>query len=108
MDSPDWIGWLASAVLLLTIGRQVFAQWKSNSSAGVSRWLFVGQVTASVGFTVYSYLLHNWVFLCSNVALLLTAVLGQWLYWRNKRRSASPRASGVCGTPEASASAKAP
>jgi MtN3 and saliva related transmembrane protein len=73
------------AVLLLTIGWQVFTQWKSNSSAGVSRWLFVGQVTASGGFTLYSYLLHNWVFLCSNIALLCTAVLGQVLYWRNKR-----------------------
>lgn len=52
----------------------------------MSKWLFVGQVTASVGFTIYSYLLHNWVFLCSNVALLCTAVLGQWLYWRNKKR----------------------
>ena len=85
MHSPDWIGWLASAVLLLTIGRQVFTQWKTNSSAGVSRWLFVGQVTASVGFTVYSYLLHNWVFFCSNVALLCTAIFGQVLYWRNKK-----------------------
>ena len=85
MKQTDWIGWLASGVLLLTIGRQVFTQWKSRSSAGVSRWLFVGQVTASAGFIIYSYLLRNWVFLCSNVALLGTAVLGQLLYWRNKK-----------------------
>ena len=75
---------MASAVLLVTIGRQVFTQWKTRSSAGVSKWLFVGQLTASVGFTIYSYLLHNWVFLCSNAALLCTAVIGQWFYWRNK------------------------
>jgi len=75
MKQTDWIGWLASGVLLLTIGRQVFTQWKSRSSAGVSRWLFVGQVTASAGFIIYSYLLRNWVFLCSNVALLGTAVV---------------------------------
>jgi MtN3 and saliva related transmembrane protein len=87
MRSIDWIGWVASLILLTTIGRQVFTQWKTRSSAGVSKWLFVGQVTASIGYSVYSYLLHNWVFLCSNLALLCTAVLGQWLYWRNRPQS---------------------
>jgi MtN3 and saliva related transmembrane protein len=85
MKPVDVIGWLASVVLLATIGRQVYTQWKSGSSAGVSKWLFVGQVAASVGYSVYSLMLHNWVFLSSNLALLGTAVLGQWLYWRNKR-----------------------
>jgi uncharacterized protein with PQ loop repeat len=85
MTSIDFIGWSASVILLLTIGRQVFTQWKTHTSAGVSKWLFIGQVSASVGYTVYSYLLHNWVFLCSNVALLCTAVIGQVLYWRNER-----------------------
>jgi MtN3 and saliva related transmembrane protein len=85
MNRVDLIGWAASLILLATIGRQVFTQWKSGSSQGVSRWLFLGQVTASVGFAVYSYLLRNWVFLCSNLALLGTAVLGQWLYLRNER-----------------------
>ena len=80
MNLVDAIGWAASVILLLTIGRQVYTQWKTGSSSGVSKWLFVGQVTASIGYTVYSYLLRNWVFLCSNVALLCTAVLGHWLY----------------------------
>jgi MtN3 and saliva related transmembrane protein len=87
MHSIDWIGWLASAILLTTVGRQVYTEWKTRSTAGVSRWLFVGQVAASVGFAIYSYLLRNWVFLFSNLALLMTALLGQWLYSRNKRRA---------------------
>jgi MtN3 and saliva related transmembrane protein len=82
----DAIGWAASLILLVTIGRQVHTQWKTASSVGVSKWLFAGQVTASAGFSVYSYQLRNWVFLCSNLALLCTAVLGQWLYWRNERK----------------------
>jgi MtN3 and saliva related transmembrane protein len=86
MKAVDALGWGASAVLLLTIGRQVFTQWKTGSSSGVSKWLFAGQVTASVGYAIYSYLLRNWVFLCSNLALLCTAVVGQWLYWRNEKR----------------------
>ena len=87
MNPIDWIGWLASVILLTTVGRQVYTQWKTRSTAGVSKWLFIGQVAASVGFAIYSYLLHNWVFLVSNVALLMTAVLGQWLYSRNKERA---------------------
>jgi MtN3 and saliva related transmembrane protein len=84
MKSAEWIGWASSAVLLLTIGRQVFTQWKTNSTAGVSRWLFLGQVTASLGFICYSWMLHNWVYVSSNIALLLTAIVGQLLYMRNK------------------------
>lgn len=87
VNPTEMIGWVSSLVLLLTIGRQVYTQWKTRSSAGVSRWLFVGQLTASTGYTVYSGLLHNWVFLTSNVALLLTAVIGQVLYLRNRRAS---------------------
>jgi MtN3 and saliva related transmembrane protein len=81
----ELIGWASSAILLATIGRQVYTQWKTKSTSGVSHWLFVGQLTASTGFTVYSFMLHNWVFVFSNVALLLTAVAGQILYNHNKR-----------------------
>jgi MtN3 and saliva related transmembrane protein len=84
MKSIDLIGWLSSAVLLTTIARQVFTQWRTRSAAGVSRWLFIGQLTASTGFALYSYLLHNWVFLVSNLALLLTAVAGEIIYLKNK------------------------
>ena len=48
------IGWFSSVVLVLTIGKQVYKQWKSGSSEGVSKWLFLGQMTASAGFTIYS------------------------------------------------------
>jgi MtN3 and saliva related transmembrane protein len=84
MNTVDLIGWGSSAVLLATIGRQVFSQWRSRSAAGVSRWLFIGQLAASTGFALYSYLLHNWVFLVSNLALLLTAVVGEVIYLKNK------------------------
>ena len=48
------------------------------------KWLFIGQITASVGFVVYSWLLGNWVFVVTNNALMLcTALLGQWIYVSN-------------------------
>lgn len=96
---PDLIGWAASIILLATLIRQVYSQWKSGQTQGVSRWLFIGQVTASVGFTVYSWLLDNWVFLFTNIAILLTAVAGEWIYLRNRRRARRSPAAGRAGTP---------
>jgi MtN3 and saliva related transmembrane protein len=53
--------------------------------AGVSRWLFVGQATASTGYTFYSFLLHNWGYFSSNIAILVTAFLGEGIFLRNRR-----------------------
>ncbi|MFL5322321.1 MAG: hypothetical protein ACJ790_21870 [Myxococcaceae bacterium] len=82
------IGWASSLILLLTIGKQVWKQWTSGSSEGVSKWLFVGQMAASTGFTVYSYLVHNWVFVVTNALLLCSAVLGFLIVLRHRRRAA--------------------
>ena len=87
MNKVELIGWTSSAVLLLTIGRQVYTQWRTRATAGVSKWLFVGQLTASTGFTIYSVLLHNWVYTASNVLLLVTAVIGEVIYMHNRRRA---------------------
>lgn len=87
----DLIGWLSAAILLATIGRQVYTEWRSGSIAGVSKWLFIGQIAASLGFVVYSYLLSNWVFVVTNVFMLAMSLFGQWLYFRNKNRLASQK-----------------
>lgn len=86
------IGWLSSFILVLTISKQVHKQWKSGSSEGVSKWLFVGQITASVGFTVYSFLVGNWVFVVTNALLLLSAIIGGIIVLRHRR--AERRAPG--------------
>jgi len=85
----ELIGWSAATILLLTIGRQVFTQWREHRSEGVSKWLFIGQITASVGFIVYSGLLRNWVFVVTNVLMLVTAGVGQWIYIRNQKSGKS-------------------
>ncbi|NLG76082.1 MAG: PQ-loop repeat-containing protein [Xanthomonadaceae bacterium] len=82
---PDIIGWLSSAILLATLVRQVLRQWRERATEGVSKWLFIGQLTASSGFLLYSFLLNNWVFVFTNAALLLTAIIGQMIYQRNVR-----------------------
>jgi MtN3 and saliva related transmembrane protein len=58
--SPDLIGWVASAILMLTLSRQIYTQWRSKSATGVSSWLFAGQIASSIGFIIYSWLLENW------------------------------------------------
>jgi MtN3 and saliva related transmembrane protein len=80
------IGWFSSGVLLVTISRQVYTQWRSQQTAGVSQWLFIGQLTASIGFAVYSWMLNNWVFLATNIMLVIAALTGQAIYVRNRRR----------------------
>ncbi|GHG67373.1 hypothetical protein [Comamonas sp. JC664] len=89
------LGWFSSFVLLLTIGKQVHTQWRSGSSEGVSKWLFFGQMTASVGFTVYSWLVGNWVFVVTNGLMLLSAILGAVIVQKHRRaarRRRAPRA----------------
>lgn len=95
MQPVDWLGWAASAVLLATLARQVYVQWRERSTQGLSSWLFVGQLTASLGFAVYSWLIGNWVFVVTNVMLLATALLGQWIFRRNRRMAVAGRGTAV-------------
>jgi MtN3 and saliva related transmembrane protein len=88
--TTELIGWISSLILLLTLGRQVYTQWRSEATSGVSKWLFVGQLTASAGFAIYSLLLKNWVFFVTNIALLITACVGEAIYLRNRRRRKIP------------------
>jgi MtN3 and saliva related transmembrane protein len=82
----DIVGWASALILILTISRQVYKQWRTRSTAGVSSWLFIGQLAASTGFVIYSYLVENWVFVATNAFMLLTAVTGQLIYRSNRRR----------------------
>lgn len=86
------MGWAASAILLITLAWQVRVQAKERRTEGVSVWLFVGQIAASVGFIVYSVLVGDTVFIVSNACILLTAIIGQCVLMRN-RRHAKPGAA---------------
>lgn len=85
MINPDMIGWAASAILIATLCRQIYTQSRDRDAKGVSRWLFAGQIAASVGFIAYSWLLRNWVFIVTNSLILLTAVVGQVVVWNRAR-----------------------
>ena len=82
----ELIGWVSSCVLVLTIAKQVYKQWQEGSSENVSRWLFVGQIAASVGFTVYSWLVRNWVFVVTNGVMILNGLAGLLIVLHHRRR----------------------
>lgn len=82
------IGWVSSVILVITLGRQVHKQWREGQSEGVSRWLFIGQLAASIGFTVYSWLVHNWVFVVTNGLMVLNGLAGYVIVQRNRRKGA--------------------
>ena len=81
------IGWASSLILIVTIAKQVHKQWSDHTSAGVSTWLFVGQLAASVGFTIYSLLVHNWVFAVTNGIMVVNGLLGYAITARHKRNA---------------------
>ena len=83
------IGWVSSLILVFTIGKQVYKQWSEGKSEGVSIWLFVGQIAASVGFAVYSFLVWNPVFIFTNSLMVLNGVAGLAVNFYLKRREAS-------------------
>ena len=100
----DLVGWSSAALLLASLIRQVYVQWHSDSVAGLSKWLFRGQIAASIGFVIYSYLVENWVFVVTNFAIGLIAVVGQARFWHKARRVAKGAAEaspGESGRPTA-------
>lgn len=77
----DAIGWASSIILLLTLVKQVHKQWKDGETEGVSSLLFIGQLFSSIGFTIYSYLVENWIFTITNGILVINNILGICLYF---------------------------
>jgi MtN3 and saliva related transmembrane protein len=74
--TTELIVWVSLTVLLVTIGREVYSQWRGRSSQGISRWLFIGKIIASIGLLILHRLLRNWVFVASNMLMLFE----QWIY----------------------------
>lgn len=83
------IGWISSLILVVTISKQVYKQWSEGTSEGVSIWLFVGQIAASLGFAVYSVLVSNPVFVFTNSLMVLNGIIGLMITFYLKKREAN-------------------
>jgi hypothetical protein len=80
----DLIGWASSAILLATLLSQIHKQWTKGTTKGVSKWLFIGQLATSVGFTVYSVMKGDIVFIVTNSLLAVSSVIGIYIYFRSR------------------------
>lgn len=89
MNMASLLGWISSFILLLTLLAQLHRQWKERSALGVSKLLFVGQLAAQVGFSVYSFLLDNDVFLFTNLVLVFVSLSGVYLTYKFKNEANS-------------------
>lgn len=43
-------------------------------------------MAASIGFTVYSFMVKNWVFVVTNALMVLNGVVGFWITMHHRRR----------------------
>jgi MtN3 and saliva related transmembrane protein len=86
MNGTELVGWVSSFILVLTISKQIYKQWQEGSSENVSKWLFIGQMAASLGFTVYSWLVSNWVFVVTNLIMLVNGLIGLGIVLHHRKR----------------------
>lgn len=88
MTATDLIGWASSTVLVITLFVQVRKQWLDDTSGGVSPFLFIGQLAASLGFLAYSIAIDSWVFVVTNTLTSIAASCGLWITRRHRKRNA--------------------
>lgn len=87
METAQIIGWAAVGALFVTMAGQAWKQWRDRVKHGVSKYFFLGQVTASTLFLAYSAMMGDRIFVVGN-ALVLTASIagGAILLWNRARR----------------------
>ena len=87
METAQIVGWAAVAALFFTMAGQAWKQWRDRVKHGVSKYFFLGQVTASTLFLAYSAMMGDRIFVVGN-ALVLTASIagGAILLWNRARR----------------------
>lgn len=88
------VGYASSGVLVLTIGGQLSKQWRSGTSKGVSPFLFAGQLLASCGFTLYSALVQDMVFVATNACVGVAAGVGLGIVLYHRRNEGHGVESG--------------
>jgi MtN3 and saliva related transmembrane protein len=86
MNKTELVGWVSSFILVLTIGKQIYKQWQEGRSENVSKWLFIGQMAASLGFTIYSWLVANWVFVVTNILMLINGLIGLGIVLHHRKQ----------------------
>jgi hypothetical protein len=80
----EFIGWTAATVLLATIGRQVYSQWRSRSSQGVKVALY--RADNGLGRICRLQLAAGNLGVRSHQRADAVHGAGQWIYPSNRQR----------------------
>ena len=86
METAQLVGWGAVAALFLTMAGQAWKQWRDRVKHGVSKFSFLGQVTASTLFLAYSAMQGDQVFIVGNSLVLAAAIAGGAILLYNRAR----------------------
>jgi hypothetical protein len=86
METADWVGWSAVAVLFATMAGQAWKEWRDRVKHGIGKWFFAGQVAASVLFIAYSAMVGSTIFVVGNSLVLLAALAGGAILVYNRAR----------------------
>ena len=87
METTEIIGWAAVAALFLTMASQAWKEWRDRVKHGLSKYFFLGQVTASCLFLAYSALKGDAVFVVGNALVLAASlVTGAIFFWNRRYR----------------------
>jgi uncharacterized protein with PQ loop repeat len=91
------IGWAASIIILITTIGQIRKQWKAGTSKGVSMWLFIGNIVAAGLFATYAVLIHNLIYIVTNLLMLVASVVGLLILLHHRRRDKKQEAPAEGG-----------
>jgi uncharacterized protein with PQ loop repeat len=86
METAQLVGWAAVGALFLTMTGQAWKQWRDRVKHGVSKFFFLGQVTASALFLAYSAMQGDRVFIVGNTLVLAAAIAGGGILLYNRAR----------------------
>ena len=86
METAQLVGWAAVGALFLTMAGQAWKQWRDRVKHGISKFFFMGQVTASTLFLAYSVMQGDKVFIVGNSLVLAAAVAGGAILLYNRAR----------------------
>ncbi|HUP97807.1 MAG TPA: hypothetical protein VM073_07695 [Usitatibacter sp.] len=86
METEQIVGWAAVGALFLTMAGQAWKQWRDKVKQGVSKYFFVGQVTASTLFLTYSAMVGDRVFVVGNTLVLAASLAGGAILLYNRAR----------------------
>jgi uncharacterized protein with PQ loop repeat len=86
MGIEQWVGWSAVTVLFLTMTGQAWREWRDRVKHGAGKVFFMGQITASTLFLVYSALIGDRIFVVGNALVLAASICGGGILLYNRAR----------------------